>query len=128
MQCLLLNVPNELRTNRDHSPPQHRGSNLDQDLYERGWIPFQSDTRDTYILTVQSRVVNPCPKALVMSQSMSNLQPKVAGVRIDEARCYTSIASVPMYEVQIRVSHLPRLLNNSIKHTIPDNGGWVASV
>ncbi len=63
-----------------------------------------------------------------MSQSMSNLQPKVAGVRIDESRCYTSIASVPMYEVQVRFSHLPRLLNHSIKHTIPDNGGWVVSV
>jgi hypothetical protein len=63
-----------------------------------------------------------------MSQGVSNLQPKVAGVRIDEARCYTSIASVLMYEVQIRLSHLPRLLNHPIEHTIPDNGGWVVSV
>ena len=61
------------------------------------WIRFESDTCDTHVFTVQSRVVNPRPKALVMSQGASNLQPKVAGVRIDEARCYPSIASVPMY-------------------------------
>ena len=41
-----------------------------------------------------------------MSQGASNLQPKVAGVRIDEARRYTAIAPVPMYEVQKRLVYL----------------------
>jgi hypothetical protein len=63
-----------------------------------------------------------------MSQRVANLQPKVASVRIDEARRYTSIASVPMYEVQIRFSHLPRLLNHFVKHPTPDNGGRVVSM
>jgi len=63
-----------------------------------------------------------------MSQCVANLQPKVAGVRIDEAWCYTSIASVPMYEVEIRLSHLPRLLNHFIEHATPYYGGWVVSV
>ena len=63
-----------------------------------------------------------------MAQRSANLQSKVAGVRIDEARCYTSIASVPMYEVQIRFSHFPRLLNHFIEHAIPDYGGRVVSV
>jgi len=63
-----------------------------------------------------------------MAQRVANLQPEVAGVRIDEARCYTSIASVPMYEVQIRFSYLPRLLNHFIEHAIPDNGGRVVSM
>jgi len=92
------------------------------------WIPLESDTCDAHVSTVQSRVVNPHPKVLVMSQGVSNLQPEVTGVRIDEAGSYTSISSVPMYEVQIRLSHLPRLLNHPIEHTILDNGGWAVSV
>ena len=44
------------------------------------------------------------------------------------ARRYTSIASVPMYEVQISFSHLPRLLNHFVEHPIPDNGGRVVSM
>ena len=52
----------------------------------RGCISFQSDTRDAHVLTVQSGVVNPSPKALVMPQSVANLQPEVASVRIDESR------------------------------------------
>ena len=63
-----------------------------------------------------------------MSQHVANLQPKVAGVRIDEARCYTSIASVPMYEAEIRFSHLPRLLNHLIEDATPDNGCGVVSM
>jgi hypothetical protein len=63
-----------------------------------------------------------------MSQCVANLQPKVTSVRIDEARCYTSIAPVPVYEVQIRFSHLPRLLNHFMEHATPDNSGWVVSV
>jgi hypothetical protein len=93
-----------------------------------GWIAFQSDACGTQVLAVESCVVNPRPKALVMSECMANLQPKVAGVRIDEARCYASIASVPVYEVQKRFSHLPRLLNHFIELTTPDNGGRVVSV
>lgn len=63
-----------------------------------------------------------------MSQRLANLQPKVAGIRIDEARCSTSIAAVAVYEVQIRFSHLPRLLNHFIEHATPDNGGRVISM
>ena len=63
-----------------------------------------------------------------MSQCAANLQPKVAGIRIDEAWCYTSITSMPMDEVEIRFSHLPGLLNHFIEHTIPDYGGWMVSV
>jgi hypothetical protein len=51
----------------------------------RNWIAFQAHPRDTHILTVQSRVMNPRPEAFVMSQCMANLQSKVAGVRVDEA-------------------------------------------
>ena len=63
-----------------------------------------------------------------MSQCVANLQSKVAGVCIHEAWCYASIASVPMYEVEIRFSHLPRLLNHLIEHATSDYGGWVVSV
>jgi hypothetical protein len=63
-----------------------------------------------------------------MSQRATNLQPEVAGVRIDEAGCYTSITSVPMYEAQIRFSHLPGLLNHLIEYATLDNGGWVVSM
>ena len=63
-----------------------------------------------------------------MSQRAANLQPKVTGVRIDEARCYTPIAAVPVYEVQIRFSHFPRLLDHFFEHAIPDNGGGVVSM
>ncbi len=63
-----------------------------------------------------------------MSQRVANLQPKVAGVRIDVARCYTSITAVTMYEAQIRFSHFPRLLNHFIEHATPDNGGGVVSM
>jgi hypothetical protein len=63
-----------------------------------------------------------------MTQRLANLQPKVAGVRINEARCYTSIAPVPMYQGEIRLSHFPRLLNHFIEHPTPDNGGGVVSM
>jgi len=49
-----------------------------------------------------------------MTQRLANLQSKVAGVRIDKTRCYTSIASVPMYKGEISLSHFPRLLNHLI--------------
>jgi hypothetical protein len=92
----------------------------------RSWIAFQPHPSDTHVLAVQSRVINPRPKAFVMSQRVANLQPKLAGVRIDEARCYTSIATVPMYEVQIRFSHLPRLLNPALLCTplLTMAAGW----
>jgi hypothetical protein len=35
---------------------------------------------------------------------------------------------VPMYEAEIRFSHLPRLLNHLIEDATPDNGCGVVSM
>jgi hypothetical protein len=63
-----------------------------------------------------------------MSQRVASLQPKVAGIRIDEARCLTSIASVSMDQAQIKFAHLPRLLNQLVEYHTADNCGGVVSM
>ena len=40
--------------------------------------------------------MNPRAEGFVMAQCVANLQSKEAGVGVDEARGYASIASVPM--------------------------------
>lgn len=72
--------------------------------------------------------MNPCPEAFVISKCMANLQSKVSGVGVDEARRYTSIASVPMYEGQVGLSHFPRLLNDLIEQAVPDDLSGVVSM
>jgi hypothetical protein len=72
--------------------------------------------------------MNPLPKIFVVSQSTANLQPEGAGVRIDKSRRDPSIASVPMDEIHVRLSHFPRLLDDLSEHTIPDDLAWMVSV
>ena len=63
-----------------------------------------------------------------MSQSAANLQSEGTGVRVNESWRDPSIASVPMDEIQARLSHLPRLLDDLSEHTIPDDLAWMVSV
>ena len=94
----------------------------------RSAIGFQSDASDAHILTVQGSAMNPLPKIFIVSQSTANLQPEGAGVRIDKSRRDPSIASVPMDEIHVRLSHFPRLLDDLSEHTIPDDLAWMVSV
>jgi hypothetical protein len=94
----------------------------------RSAIGFQPDAGDAHILTVQGSVMNPLPKIFVVSQSPANLQAEGAGVCIDKSRRDPSIASVPMDEIQARLSHFPRLLDDLSEHTIPDDLAWMVSV
>ena len=72
--------------------------------------------------------MNPLTKILVVPQSAANLQAEGAGVRINKSGCDPSIASVPMNEIEVWLSHFPCLLNDLSKHTIPNDLAWKVSV
>ena len=73
-------------------------------------------------------MVNPLPKAFVVSQCTANLQAKRAGICVYKTRYDPSITTVSVYEVQIGLPHFPGLLDDLFEYTIPDDLGWVVSV
>jgi hypothetical protein len=72
--------------------------------------------------------MNPLPKTYFVSQSAADLQAEGASIRVDKARRDPSVASVPMDEIEVWLSHFPRLLNDLSEHTIPDDLAWMVSV
>ncbi len=63
-----------------------------------------------------------------MPQGSSYLEPEEASVRVNETWSDTTIATMPMDEYQSILSHLPGLLQELRKDTVPHNFRWVISV
>ncbi len=63
-----------------------------------------------------------------MPQGPSYLESEEASIRVNETWSDTTIATMPMDEYQSILSHLPGLLQELSKDTVPHNFRWVISV
>jgi len=71
---------------------------------------------------------DPLSKRLFLPQRPPNAEAKVSGVGIHKSRCNATIATMPVNEGQLTLTHFPCFLQDLTKNSIEHDFSWMVAV
>jgi hypothetical protein len=71
---------------------------------------------------------DPLAKRLLLPQRPPNAEAKVSGVGIHKSRCNATIATMPVNERQLTLTHFPCFLQDLTKNSVENDFSWMVAV